>query len=361
MIVIIGAGPIGCFLGGLLAKKGKNVAIYEKKAEIGKPIQCTGIITPEIKKILNLKKEFIANKTSKIKIFSKNQKLTLPVNDIVINREKFDKYLAKKAKKNGAKIYLNHKYLGIRNNNAVVADKDNKIQELESEYIIGADGPLSEVAKSNKMFGKREFYFGVQARIKGNYDLGLYQVYLGSLCKDFFAWIVPESEKVARVGIASRKDSKDKFNKFLKNKNILKKNIIEHQAGLIPIFDKKIKVNEENIYLVGDAAAQLKATTGGGLVPGLKGAKILADCLVNKKDYKKELKKLNRKLKLHLKIRQVLNNFSDKDYNDLLKKLNNPKIKQIMNKYSRDNPKKLILGILLKKPSVLKYTTKFIN
>jgi len=361
MIVIIGAGPIGCFLGGLLAKAGKEVSIYEEHGVIGKPVHCTGIVTEELGKIIQLKKEFIVNKIEKVRVFSKNNKIEFPINDIVLNRAKFDSYLAKTAKKYGAKIYIDHQFIGIRGNKAVLADKNNKIIKVEAEAIIGADGPLSEVAKANKMFGKRKFFFGMQARIKGNYELDCYEAYFGSICPGFFAWILPESKKIARIGVAARTNAKEIFKRFLDVKGIKEKEIIDFQAGLIPIFNKKITVQRGNVFLVGDAACHVKATTGGGLVPGFKAAKKLANCILHKKDYKKELKAVNKELALHLKIRQIIDRFSDKDYNKLIKLMKNKKIMRALSKYNRDNPKKIVLKAILAEPSIILYTTKFIK
>ncbi|MBW2996344.1 geranylgeranyl reductase family protein [Candidatus Woesearchaeota archaeon] len=361
MIVIIGAGPVGCFLGGLLAKAGRKVAIYEEHDCIGKPVQCTGIVTEEIGKIVKLDKEFLVNKVNKVRVYSKNNKIEIGIRDIVIDREKFDRYLARKAEKNGAKIHLNYKFLGIRGNNAVLADKNNKIINVEAEYIIGADGPLSDVAKSNAMVRKKEFFFGMQARIKGSYDPECYEVYLGSVCKDFFAWVLPESNKIARVGVACRSNTRSIFKEFLDVKGIEDRNIIDFQAGLIPIFNKKACVKRKNVCLVGDAAGHVKATTGGGLVPGLKAAKVLANCIVNGKNYEKGLKKLNKELDIHLKIRNMLDRFNDKDYNKLLKLLKNRKIKHVLHKNSRDSPKKLVFKALIAKPSLLQYIKNFIK
>ncbi|MEE9525441.1 MAG: NAD(P)/FAD-dependent oxidoreductase [Candidatus Woesearchaeota archaeon] len=361
MIVIIGAGPVGCFLGGLLAKAGKDVSIYEEDKEIGKPVQCTGIVTEELNKLIRLDKEFVVNKVKKVRVYSKNNKVEIPINDIVIDREKFDKYLAKKAKEYGAKIHLQHKFLGIRGKKAVLADKNNKIKAVEAEYIIGADGPLSDVAKSNNMFRKKDFYLGMQARIKGEYDTDIYEVYFGSVCKDFFAWILPESDKIARIGVASKKDTRAIFKNFLKIKNIKEGDIIDYQAGLIPIYNKKTIINRKNVYLVGDAAGQVKATTGGGLVPGLKAAKRLADCLINNGNYEKSLRKINKGLGLHLRIRKTLDKFSDKDYNKLIRLMRDKKIKKVLNKHNRDNPKKLVFKTILAKPSLLLYIKNFIK
>ncbi|MBR9692027.1 NAD(P)/FAD-dependent oxidoreductase [Candidatus Woesearchaeota archaeon] len=360
MMIIIGAGPIGCFLGGILASNGEDVSIYEEHSCIGKPVQCTGIVTKEIEKIIKLDKRFIVNRVEKVRVYSKNKKIEVPIDDIVLNREKFDKYLANKAKKNGAKIYLNHKFIGIRENKAVFADKKNKIKAVEADYIVGADGPLSDVAKSNNMHGKKKFYFGMQARIKGKFDASCYDVYFGSICPGFFAWILPESKKIARIGVAAKGNTKEIFKKFLSIKGIKDNDIIDSQAGLIPIYKKSV-VQKGNVFLVGDAAGQVKATTGGGLVYGLKAAKKLANCILYGLDYSKELKRLNRKLWMHLKIRQMLDKFSDKDYNKLLKKMQNKKIKELFKKYSRDDVKKLVFKAVLSKPSFLWYIKNFIK
>ncbi len=212
MIVIIGGGPVGCYLGELLAKAGKDVSIYEEHSEIGKPVQCTGIVTREISKLIKLDKKLIINEVDKVRVYSKNNKIEVPIDDIVLDRARFDKYLAKKAKENGAKIFLNHKFIGVRKGGyAVFADKKEKITKVKAEKIIGADGPLSEVAKSNNMFGKREFYVGMQATAKGKWDKNAYEVYFGSICPGFFAWILPESDKIARIGVAAKKDVRGIF------------------------------------------------------------------------------------------------------------------------------------------------------
>ena len=49
-IVIIGAGPFGCYAAYLLTKEGHEVSVYDRKSQIGTPIQCTGILTKEFDK-----------------------------------------------------------------------------------------------------------------------------------------------------------------------------------------------------------------------------------------------------------------------------------------------------------------------
>ena len=143
--------------------------------------------------------------------------------------------------------------------------------------------------------------------------------------------------------------------------DVCSSDLIEYQGGLIPIYKKNVCVQKGKIYLVGDAAGQIKNTTGGGLVYGLKAAKILTDCIINNKNYKKELKNLEKGLWVHSMIRRIIDKFSDKDYNKLIKIVDSKKIKNVLNKNNRDNPKMLILKSILAKPSLLLFIKKLIK
>ena len=116
-------------------------------------------------------------------------------------------------------------------------------------------------------------------------------------------------------------------------------------------------MQKNNINLIGDAETQIKATTGGGIITSLKAAHTLCDCIINNKNYNKEFKKHSgRELLLHLKIRNILNKFSDKDYDYLLKLMSQEKVKKILKKYDRDTPIPLVLNLLLREPRFLLFS-----
>lgn len=356
MIAIVGAGPIGCFLGYLLAKQGKEVNIYEEHYSIGKPVHCTGIVTKELSKIIPFKEEFVINKLNYARISSYNNSVDIPLEEYILDRVKFDQYLADLAVKNGAKLITNTKVIDFDNNKLIIKTKKG-IKNIKADIIIGTDGPYSVVAKKiNK--SKRDYYTGIQARVKGKFDPRKYKTYFGNICPNFFAWVVPESKNIARIGLACKKEVNYYFSKLLAKLNIKNKDIFEKQGGLIPIYNKKDKVQQGNIYLVGDAAGQVKATTGGGLVFGLKSAQILADCILNKKNYRKNLSKLNRELYIHLKIRSILNKFNDKDFSYLVKILKKKKVQNILQKSSREYPSKLAIKLLFAEPRFLLFAKK---
>ena len=95
-IAIIGAGPIGSYAGYLLAKSRHKVNIYERKKEIGKPIQCTGIFTSDFDEFSFLNKsKFLINTINKTEInFPNGNKIDVNQKEYVVCRTKFDQHIA---------------------------------------------------------------------------------------------------------------------------------------------------------------------------------------------------------------------------------------------------------------------------
>jgi flavin-dependent dehydrogenase len=182
-------------------------------------------------------------------------------------------------------------------------------------------------------------------------DRTAYSVYFSDQIPGFFGWVVPENETTARVGIATTKNPKLVFMKFMERLD--KPKMLEMQGGLIPKYNPRMTIQVDNTYLVGDAATQVKATTGGGIVPGMKAAECLAKAILNKTSYKKELKIVNRELITSLFIRNRLDRFQEKDYNKLIDIIDSPKMKNILNKHDRDNPSTLLFKSLIAEPKLL--------
>ena len=358
MITIVGAGPAGSYLAYLLAKQGRKVTIVEEHDSIGKPVQCTGIVTNSIEKFFRLKNEVIAKRLNKVIVVSKNNRISVDVDEIVMWRDRFDQFVAGMAEDAGAEILLGHKFMDFGGKNLIrVKDKKNgRIKEIKTEVIVGADGPYSSVAKSAGMESKSKNYIGMQAKVKVDMDTSSFETYFGSGFPNFFGWCVPESEGTARLGIGCFENAQQYFYKFLKARTG-KEETLCWESGLIPLYNPKKRLQKDNVYLIGDAAAQVKATTGGGIIPSLKAAQTLCDCILNKKKYDKEFRKQSGKeLLLHLRIRKLLNMFSDDDYDRLLELMSKKKVKKILKKYDRDTPIPLVINLLLKEPRFLLFS-----
>src|SRR3989344_992873 len=320
MIAIIGAGPGGSYLASMLAKNGKEVLLVEEHPEVGNPIQCTGILSSSSNALdIKIPEKLIVNKIKRVQIISPNNNVIFNLNepDLILDRMMFDKYLADEAVNNGAKLLLSHRFLDYKNNMISLRHKGN-IVSYNSEILVGADGPNSQVAKSSNIHGGRRFWIARQCRAKINSEKDLFKVHFDkNISPDFFGWVVPENEKIARIGIGAEKNSEEYFKRYLLK--LGNPEIIDYQAGLIPIYDPKLPRQKNNIYLIGDAALQTKALSGGGIIKGMMAAEELNKAIINNLDYE-ELwrKRIGLDLYLSLKIRNFLNKFSNEDYNKLI-------------------------------------------
>lgn len=357
MISIIGAGPAGSHLAYLLAKQGKSVNIYEEHKSIGDPVQCTGLVTDSIKDLVELKKDVIVNMIKGFKVFSKDDSVQINFKkpNIVLDRMKFDKSLAEQARDAGANLILNRRFESCILNKDFVEMKINN-KEIKTDYLVGADGPFSLVAKSANMYNDRKFMIAPQARVKLKIeDKDFIEVYLG---EGYFGWLVPEDNNIARIGAASYKNSNEFFNSLMKRRAPNSK-ILGYQSGVIPMYDSKQQLQNGRVFLIGDAACQTKNPSHGGIIQGLTAAKALSKALTEDKDYKTLLKPLNKDLKYNLLIRKTIDKFKEEDISKLIKIVKKEKVKNILETFDRDYPSKFIFKLLFAEPKLL-YFLKYL-
>ena len=335
MINVIGAGPAGSFFSQLVKD---DVRIFEEHKEIGKPIACTGILTSAVSDLIKIDNNVIANRIKKIRLISPDNnyyEFKLRNEELIVYRDEFDKFLIEKAQDKGVEVYTHHRFLDFKKENGKIISNFDK-GKFKSDILVGADGPTSKVAQSADLFKDRKNWVGKQFTANLEMDKEVFHVYFGDV-PDFFGWAVPESDTKARVGVASEKNVSEYFNILSKKLNLKEKDLTECQAGPIPIYNSKIKTSKDNIYLIGDAAAQVKSTTGGGIVYGMRAGKILANCLNDEKNYEEEWRKeIGKELELHLRVRKFLNKLSKEDYNEFIKVLKNVDL----GNFNRDYPLK---------------------
>ncbi|MEK6936562.1 MAG: NAD(P)/FAD-dependent oxidoreductase [Nanoarchaeota archaeon] len=353
MISIIGAGPAGSHLAYLLAKKGHEVNVYEDHKSIGNPVQCTGLVTDSINQIMKVPEKVIVNKITGFKVFSRNNSVEINFKkpNIVLDRMKFDRHVAEKAEDAGAKYFLNHRFETCKiNKENVEFMANNKI--FNTDYLIGADGPFSQVAKSANIYNKRKFMIGIQARVTLPVENPeLIEVYIG---EGYFGWLVPEDKNIARIGTASYKNS-NFFFKSLMTKRAPNVKIREYQSGVIPMFDPKQKLQNGRVFLIGDAACHTKNPSHGGIIQGLIASQFLTKAITENKNYKRLLRPLRRELRYNLFIRKVLDKLSENDLDKLVYLVKKTNVKNILETYDRDYPSQLIFKLLINEPRLISF------
>ncbi|MCX6710099.1 MAG: NAD(P)/FAD-dependent oxidoreductase [Candidatus Woesearchaeota archaeon] len=360
MISIIGAGPCGSQLAYLLSREGEKVSVFEEHQRIGSPVQCTGIISEEIYRIAKPDENSIINKSGKARVFSESGNYaSLSVNEnIIVDRRKFDRSIAEKAESEGAKFHLNSRFEGMTFEKSGLEMKiRNKkgIKAINTEMLVGADGPSSSVARAFGLFRRSGFLTGTQivTKYKNENFIDFF------LLKKGIGWIVPLDEKTARIGVAFERDSGIKFNAFLRRvfgkswrNSVLTST--EKNAGLIPLFSPFQKIQKGNVFLLGDSARQVKATTFGGIVPGLKAAKILSRSILEKKSYSLMCaKELFPDLYASLVVRKILNRCNEQETEEIIKILGSRRMNKLIGEKSRDRMFSLGLNALLEEPRLI--------
>ncbi|NOZ80528.1 MAG: NAD(P)/FAD-dependent oxidoreductase [DPANN group archaeon] len=358
MIAVVGSGPVGNFTAYQLAKRGQEATVYEEHQKIGAPVQCTGIVTADIRRLIRVRPSTIVNRISRIRVIAPNNEsflLKLKKPELILDRTSFDSSIADLASEYDVRVRKGHRFVSRTGKEAIFSTEKGK-KTVPFSHLVGADGPLSRVAKSATLLQNRTYYHAMQATVKGDFDKSMYQTFFGREYPGFFGWLVPENEGVARIGLGTRCNPQPYFKRFLERYigADWEKRVVGYQNGLIPIHNPLQPIEKGNTCLVGDAAAQVKATTGGGIIPGMKAAIALSEALAEKKSYRRTLwQRAGKGLFIHLLLRKALDRFTDRDYNRLIEIGSRKNIRQILETTSREHPTGILMKALKKEPRLL--------
>ncbi len=305
-IIVVGAGPAGSTAAMCAARSGASVLLIDKKQEIGNPIQCAGFLpdSGEVRALLpdaelpetldNYPGSCILQPIKTQRIIPPNVSVTeFPVKGAVLDRRRYDQFLAKQAARAGAELMVKTRVTKVEGTTVETSGIFGK-HRISAKAIIGADGPNSLVAKSKGLAwkpGSKETSVAIEYQVRNvDIDPNALEMYFG---KDFvpggYAWIFPEGENRANVGIGIRTgmaekgvSAKEYLHRFMRNhplaapklKNASVMNVI---AGIIPVNGAPEKTATEDALIAGDAAGHVIATNGGGIPPAMIAGKIAGE------------------------------------------------------------------------------------
>lgn len=305
-VLVVGAGPAGSTAAMYAAENGASVLLLDKKKEIGSPIQCAGFLpdASEVQALLheaklpdtlkNYPESCVLQRTDTQRIITPNCNIKeFAVRGTVLDRRRYDQFLAEQAARAGAELMVKTRVTKIEGTTVETSGAFGK-HTIKAKAIIGADGPNSFVAKSKGLALKpelKETSVALEYQVKNvDIDPSCLEMYFG---KDFvpggYAWIFPEGQDRANVGIGIRSgmaekgiSAKEYLHRFMLNhplagpklKNCIIMNVI---AGIIPVNGAPEKTATENTLIVGDAAGQVFATNGGGIPPAMIAGKVAGE------------------------------------------------------------------------------------
>lgn len=363
---MIGGSAAGLFTSMLLARRGAGVRVFER-IETLEPAARTLIVTRRMRALLGRAAEgSIVNEIRRFELFTDGRAATISLDepDLIIERRALIQGLAAAALAAGAKLELGRRFHALHangsnpNGKALVVEvercADGSREEVHADAIVGGDGASSRVARAAG-WAPLETVPLVQAIVPLPKDMAPDTVRVWFVPQDtpYFYWLIPESPARGALGVIgeSGPETRRRLEQFLEKRKL---EAIEYQGARIPIYKRWIpvrrKIGDGSVYLVGDAAAQVKVSTVGGIVTGFRGAMGVAEAILN--GASREFRTLRRELDFHLLLRRSLHRFQQSDYSYLVDLLNDP-AKRSLGEYSRDEAWKILWRVCLRQPRLI--------
>ncbi|MEW6035748.1 MAG: NAD(P)/FAD-dependent oxidoreductase [Candidatus Micrarchaeota archaeon] len=321
-IHVVGAGPAGSIAAISACRSGHDVIVSEEHAVSGLPENCSGLFSKDGLESLSGfmdYKRFVIRQMRGADIYLAGEKLAIRRDEavgFVCDRAAIDQELAARAEAEGAAVNFGER----------VTDS------FRSDNIIGADGPLSSVARHFRFPKIARYAATLQATVPYRAaEPDIVEVFLSqSMFPGFFGWVIPHDEYCAElgVGVAMGQDLQEAWRGLLRRKGVPAA-LVKPRGASIPISVRRktgIRAGRKNILLAGDAAGQVKATTGGGVIFGGNCAALAGKLATDPERYEREWRsRFGLDLSIHSALRTYLAGLGDAQLASLgrrLKKLN---------------------------------------
>lgn len=292
-VLIVGAGPAGSMAAYELARRGHDVRVIEEHPRVGYPVQCAGLVSRRALALAGSEKT-VRKAVHGAAVFGPSMRsITFRAPEpraYVIDRGAWDVELADRAAHAGAHYQLGTRF-DRRSGEAdgrvrvTLSHPDRSTEEVAARLVIGADGVTSAVARAFRLRRPVEILPAFEAEFPVSPgDPDQVEVYLSnSFAPGLFGWWIPDGSGGARVGVAAHADGTsarryfDRLTAYLALRfGAPLTNPTSLIASGIPIGTVPRTVGD-HVLLAGDAAAQVKPLSGGGIFVGMRCAQIAAE------------------------------------------------------------------------------------
>jgi flavin-dependent dehydrogenase len=356
-VVVIGGSAAGLYTAAAIARGGRTVRVLESKPDLA-PASRTLIVTNHFRNQLGPSANAsILNEIRRFELFTdgRSAQIALSKPDLIIERARLIPALASEAQQAGADLSFNARFLNLSPNSRglhVEVEAGGRREELHAASVVGADGATSRVARTAG-WPPIETVPLVQAIVRLPKDCppDTTRVWFVPDDTPYFYWLIPESAERGALGVIGEdgRDTARCLSRFLEKKRL---EPLGWQGARIPVYRRwvpvKRRVGNAAVYLVGDAAAQVKVTTVGGVVTGFRGALGVAQSIL-RSGPSRELIALRRELDTHWLIRRTMHHFQQKDYSQLVDLLN-LSTRDTLSEITRDESTRLLWNVLRRQP-----------
>lgn len=309
-VVVIGAGPAGSVVARDLARNGHKVLLLEKREKIGYPVRCGEASTKlsDLQTFGPIDDDCIETIINGLYIYGPdgvNIDLKQPGTGIMLNREKFDPWLAKLAADDGAEVVTCARADfvsevegsgkdGFRNVRVVLGkgNGDNsvtetEVQEIRAKIVVAADGVESRIGRMVGLDCIQKpgtTCTGVDFQIEGLLTKDDYLTFWQGhdFINDGYIWSFPKKKSnVTKFGAGFLIPKKNGPNIYEVTMEWLEKlfpgaKVSKVVGGVIPVSSILKEYSQDRFALVGDAAHHTNPLTGGGIAAAMHAGRICA-------------------------------------------------------------------------------------
>lgn len=352
---IIGASTSGLYAAQLLASQDRSVAVFEKKNP-HQPARRTYIVTSGLDRVLDeIPASLVLHTIQAMEVETAQAQNRIPLKkpEYILERAQLTRYLEEQARAAGAEMHCGARFVGFRGSNQIVIEAEGQERTYSTRVVIGADGVSSAVAQSLELpLFPRVPLAQAEIDLPEDWDPTVTRVWFDVEKTPYFYWLIPEGPERAVAGLIAEPgmEIRNLLDEFLNQHGF---SPVAYQQGTATMHRPGLKSwgqwKDLDIYLVGDAAGQVKVTTVGGTVTGLWGAKAAARAILQGTSYRTELRSLRRELNMHWCLRLLLERLDHPGYDHLVRLVNEP-VKRFLGRYDRDQIARHLWKLLFLQP-----------
>jgi len=299
---VVGCGPPGARFARRAAEEGYDVVAFEK-GRVGEPLACSGHVSTDVWEFTgpNARDELFQNRVHGARFhvagaasqrddaerggaderareggpqfdaddgypFYKDETVSN-----VIDRVGLDRHLADLAREAGADVRERHTVTGVDESEdrvELTVKSPEGTETVAAKMVAGADGPRSRVRDELGLPEPGELLHGVLGFDPESDHQDFVDVHLSA--PRFFAWRIPRGDAGVEYGLAAPPGDgvRDLFEELQAGYGV---DLENRCSGAIPIGPPDT-VTSRRGFLLGDAAAQTKPFTGGGILYGMTAA-----------------------------------------------------------------------------------------
>jgi digeranylgeranylglycerophospholipid reductase len=274
-VVVVGAGPGGSVAARAAAEGGARVLLVDQRATIGVPVQC-GEFLPTVEELKDLfdcpttidaafripPGTVLRTITTMACVAPTGRRFVFPLRGVSVSRSRFDQALARAAEAAGATL---------RHPAGVTRVRDDIVEfaqgaPVRARVVIGADGPISTVARSSGIVLPRTLYRMITATCAGSFPDEI-DLFFGRVAPGGYAWMIPKDGS-ANVGLGVPTVPRGQtlgrlLDRFTARERYARGT--ERTQWWVPIGPPPSSAVRGRSLLTGDAANLVMATNGGGI------------------------------------------------------------------------------------------------